>query len=126
MGEVHQFPINRVAINNPIVTVDKCHEIATDLLLQELIAAGYPLNSEEYVKDVALIFAAVRSAMLKSKNMVHPFQPIAEDIFVHKGDGIVELNINLESRLDTEHIRNIDEDIRGEDPCSEGPSIKGV
>jgi hypothetical protein len=75
--------------------VDSVQGIIMENVIDGLHLSGYQViqDGDPHNKDLAFVFAALRSLMLKIKGLDHPFQKIADDIFEDLGDGIVELKL---------------------------------
>lgn len=69
------------------------HETLTTVapkIFEILEIAGFDLMNEEMEKDIkngAFMVEALRSLLCKYYNMNHPFQDIAENVFVEDGEG---------------------------------------
>ena len=67
----------------------------TPYIMDRILNLGFMINSQEYLKDIALIIEASRSIMYKYHGFAHPLQKVAEDIFEQK-DGLVTWNSSEE------------------------------
>jgi hypothetical protein len=102
------------------IHVDHCLEASMEVLLDCIGVSGFYLVDETYAKDVAMIYASVRSAMLRTKDIVHPFQKISDEVFEYLGDGIVELKMPKESEGVDQFVAGPQENSGGSDALAEG------
>lgn len=84
------------------VHVDYALAILVGTVIDQLVAGGFCVDDDLLVKDMALVFTAMRSAMLKVHGVPHPFQRIAEEVFIDHGDGEVSVDVDkfMASRQD--------------------------
>jgi hypothetical protein len=61
--------------------------------MDQLGVAGFDVEADSLVKDMAFTFTALRSAMLKAHGVAHPFQEIADEVFVEAPDGSVSVDV---------------------------------
>jgi hypothetical protein len=74
------------------------------LLFTNMELAGFQVAIDEgeedfNIKDGALIVEAIRSLLCKIHDMEHPFQNLAESIFIQK-DGVDELSMSEKINID--------------------------
>lgn len=69
------------------------------ILLETIECAGFDIHpGEEFcVKDMAFVVTTLRSLLLKSRGISHPFQRIAEETFESLGGGDVIIKTTGES-----------------------------
>lgn len=77
--------------------VQEVIETLMPIVFSQLSIGGFDLSNEEDIKDAAFITEAIRSVMCKQKGIDHPFQQVADQIFVNESDGILSVvdNINI-------------------------------
>lgn len=60
-------------------------EMTSDIILTDLIEsafeADFRIDGEKYMYDLSFVYESVRSLLLKSKDIHHPAQLIAEEMF---------------------------------------------
>jgi hypothetical protein len=69
------------------VYINDILENMVPLIVNQLEAAGFDITCEENVKDGAFLVEAFRSMLCKQYNIDHPFQKLADNIFVTEEDG---------------------------------------
>jgi hypothetical protein len=85
--------IEEVNANMEMIRQHHIHETLTTVapkIFEILEIAGFDLMNEEMEKDIkngAFMVEALRSLLCKYYNMNHPFQDIAENVFVEDGEG---------------------------------------
>jgi hypothetical protein len=118
-SNVITFPSRGKFINNPPISEESAaigvsmvkfnhinETLATviPMLFNNLELAGFDFSAEEEeqddnVKDGSFIVESVRSMLCKYHNIKHPFQDIAETIFIKEKDGTFKLTKKLEIEL---------------------------
>lgn len=67
------------------------------------IIPEYENESNQYVKDVALIIESIKSLLAKYYQLRHPFQELSENVFCFDDDSLrIVDNINLDLNVETE------------------------
>ncbi len=127
MGDLIQFPTTRilyperiykqevedVILENEdnikalhIMHVDETVGEVLPILFRYLTSGGFDLSNTNNVKEGAFIVEAIRSALLQTYNINHPFQKLSEEIFEKLDDDILKivtkLNIELEPEEESE------------------------
>jgi hypothetical protein len=129
VGELIQFPTSRVlyperiyqqevenVIEDNEENIKALHIMHVDetvgeilpILFRYLTSGGFDLSNTNNVKEGAFIVEALRSALLHTYNINHPFQKLTEEIFETMDDDILKivttLNIELEPEEDPEGV----------------------
>lgn len=123
-NNVIQFPLKNIVNKNKqptIEEVDSSIALAKHYHVQETIAniapmifnhldiSGFPLfdeEEEEGLKDGALIIESIRSMLLKYYGMHHPFQILAENVFICDDEDetsmkiVDEISVSLKNESD--------------------------
>lgn len=119
-SNVISFPSRGKFINNPPISEEKAaigvsmvkfnhinETLATviPMLFNNLELAGFDFSVEDErddynVKDGSFIVEAVRSMLCKFHDIKHPFQDIAETIFIKQDDNSYKLNKKLDIELE--------------------------
>jgi hypothetical protein len=66
-------------------------ETLMPLVFSQLAVGGFDLSDEEDLKDAAFITEAIRSVLCKTKGINHPFQEIADQVFLDEDDGVFSM-----------------------------------
>jgi hypothetical protein len=77
--------------------VECCLEAVADVIVSSLAAARFMVDEDPFAKDMALVYTALRSAMMKAKGLRHPFQGIADKLFTCHEDGEITINLDLDT-----------------------------
>ena len=86
------------------IRIDECLDALVTTFIDGMMVSGFDIEDEDNNKDIALVASAIRSLMLKTLGLPHPFQDIAQHAFIDHGDGYVSLNTG--SELSTEEESN--------------------
>lgn len=86
------------------IRIDECLDALVISFMEGMAVSGFDIDDEDHNKDIALVASSIRSLMLKTMGMPHPFQDIAEHAFIDHGDGYVSLNTG--TQLSTEEESN--------------------
>lgn len=73
--------------------IDQCLDFFISALIDSMLVGNFDIDDEAHAKDIALIAASVRSLMMKTNGMFHPFQEIADHAFEDQGDGYVVMKV---------------------------------
>lgn len=55
--------------------------------VEAMYRAGFDLDSHELDMDAAMLYQSMKSILMKSRGMTHPFQAVAEESFEYDEDG---------------------------------------
>ena len=84
------------------VHVQETIETVIPLLFDQLSIAGFqPADEDGDLKEGAFVIEAVRSLLLKSYNIEHPFQIIAEGVFSEDKEGMISIMDNIKFVITT-------------------------
>jgi len=110
-SNVIKFPTNNtrivpideidIATNIKMVKINHINETLTTIipmLFTNIELAGFSISLDEdeiddNLKDGALIVESIRSLLCKMHDLEHPFQKLADDIFIQSEDDIDELTM---------------------------------
>lgn len=81
------------------VYINDILESIIPMIISQLEAAGFDISSEENVKDGAFLVEAFRSLLCKHYNIDHPFQKLADNIFISEEDGNLRVVKKIEIEL---------------------------
>jgi dGTP triphosphohydrolase len=128
MGNVIQFPsknplpetLTEEQVANNVDNIKYNHVNETinaivPMLFHNMDLAGFDFALDEdeldiYVKDGSFLVESIRSMLCKFHDIEHPFQFIAENIFVSDGDGKYTLADKIELDLEEFKIEETEED----------------
>lgn len=83
----------RMAVDNVrLIHVESCLELIYEYVTDYLTGGGFDITDPANAKDMALVYTALKSVMLKSKGAHHPFQDICEIVFEYDNDGNILLD----------------------------------
>jgi hypothetical protein len=89
--------VHEAVANIAVFHVDETIQPIMGILTETIAAAGFDVegNQEDCVKDVALVFTALKSMLLKMRGVYHPFQDVCEETFNNE-DGVVTFKVGGE------------------------------
>lgn len=86
--------------------VQEVIEALMPIVFSQLSIGGFDLSDETDIKDAAFITEAIRSVLCKHKGIEHPFQQLADKIFLDEDNGILSvvesININFKQQAEEE------------------------
>lgn len=97
-------PIDHEEIKARVQLMNHLHvqeviETLMPIVFSQLTIGGFDFSEDADIKDAAFITEAIRSVLCKQKQIDHPFQKVADQIFIDENDGILSvvdtLNINF-------------------------------
>lgn len=88
-------PIDPVTLEDIRDRVDAVREVFIESVAEQIYLsaidamyrAGFDLNDETLDKDEAMMYQSMKSILMKSRGLDHPFQAIAEESFEYDEDG---------------------------------------
>jgi len=98
-----------------LVHVGETLNTIAPMLFEQLGIAGFDFSEDsDDLKFGAFVVESIRSMLLRSYGIEHPFQEIADEVFIGQEDGSLriaeELNIKFKSRFEIEEAE-VDESI---------------
>jgi len=103
VSNVIQFPISqrKESILSDSVTVLKdleeyCDELTSDIMTS-MLTEDFPVDSDDFIQDISLLFESVRSIAYKSHGLFHPVQDVANTMFF---SAVVEMLNDQQLSLD--------------------------
>lgn len=87
VSNVIRFPVEKrlQAINaEEDVELEIIENYVDDLtsdVLSSFIESGYPVEGDDYIQDISLVFESIRSLTFKSNSIWHPVQDLADTMY---------------------------------------------
>ena len=92
MDNIIEFPIDRrieqmaiqdgfAAMNFDITNIEEETDQFLAGLVQDLFAANYRVDDEEYVCDISFMYETLKSLLLKMNNIDHPIQMFCSNLY---------------------------------------------
>lgn len=50
-------------------------------VITSFIESGFPVDTDDYIQDISLVFESIRSITFKSNQVYHPVQDLADTMF---------------------------------------------
>jgi hypothetical protein len=89
--------------------VQEVVEALMPVIFAQLSIGGFDLSDETDLKDAAFITEAIRSVLLKQKDIDHPFQQLADNIFIDQESGQLSIvdKINIDFNSEPEEAQEV-------------------
>lgn len=82
-------------------------EVLMPIIFSQLAIGGFDLSDLTELKDAAFITEAIRSVLCKQKGILHPFQQLADKIFMDQEDGVLSIVDKIDLNFENEVPPNI-------------------
>lgn len=85
------------------VHIGETISVVVPMLFEQLAIAGFDFEEEgEELKYGAFIVESLRSMLMYNYDMLHPFQQIAQELFIPEDDGSLRIKNKLDIELNTQ------------------------